>query len=163
MSLIINEWQLGCRLNTALQHQQRADFSLWLALLSSDVREMAEFCTPDSTATPVNTDLYRKLAVRVARSFGMEPGDPEIMYQHTQMLHESGTAALKLESYLKPAPWVLTDDKYKLPEAVWQNISVHGRRKLTDGQIQPLSAEPAALYEVLQQLHAADTVSAVTG
>lgn len=156
MSPIINEWQLGVRLNNALQHQQRADFSLWLALLSPETAEMAEFCTPDGSSEPVQHDIYQQLAIRPQRAFGFSEGDLERMLQQNQALQQGGIPGIKLASALLPEPLVLKDDPRKIPENIWQNLSVHSRRRLTEGNIGRDEANPAGLYQVLQQLHQTD-------
>ncbi len=153
MSLIINEWQLGVRLNSALQHQQRADFSLWLALLSPETAEMAEFCTPDGSAEPVQHDIYQQLSIRPSRDFGLSEGDLETMQQQNQALQQAGIPGLKLVSALLPEPLVLKDDPRKIPENIWHNLSLHSRRRLTEGNIGRDEANPAGLYQILQQLH----------
>ncbi|MGL5392328.1 MAG: VC2046/SO_2500 family protein [Shewanella sp.] len=40
---LVNEAQLGSRLNAAIEHNRRGEFALLLALLSVDARDMAQF------------------------------------------------------------------------------------------------------------------------
>lgn len=151
--MIINEWQLNSQLSTALQHDQRADFSLYLALLSPAVDEFAQFYTPEATTETVNKDLYRQLNVTPARSFSVQENDDLLLAQHCQALHHSGLAQLKLVTSLNAAPLAMYDDKKRLDNDVWQNLSLHSRRRLSQPAAVKTAADPTALYEVLQQLH----------
>lgn len=40
---LINEAQIGTRLNAAIEHNRRGEFALLLSLLSADARDMAQF------------------------------------------------------------------------------------------------------------------------
>jgi hypothetical protein len=154
--MIINEWQLNAKLNTALQHQSRADFSLYLALLSPSVEESAEFLTPDAINDDVTTDIYKQLGVREARSFAMEQADIALLVRHCDALQQDGLLQLKLMASLNAAPIAQYDDKNRLSSDVWQNLSLHSRRHLTQqSPVKPV-ADPTALYDVLQQLHASE-------
>lgn len=152
--MIVNEWQLNSNLNTALQHARRADFALYLALLSPAVEESAEFLTPD-VVSDVNKseELHQRLGIRPARSFAIEQGDTKILCQHTKALLQGGLASLKLAASLNIPPLQQYDDKKRLSDDVWQSLSLHSRRRISEPKLIKPQADPAALYEVLQQLH----------
>ena len=151
--MIINEWQLNTKLNTALQHTHRADFALYLALLSPAVDEFAEFFTPEPQTDVVKHDIYKQLDVKKCRPFELMDGDIDVLAQHSQAFINNGFAQLKLASYLTPPPLTQFNDKARLDSAVWQNLSLHSRRRL-EQPLQPKpKADPAALYEVLQKLN----------
>ena len=155
--MIINEWQLGSRLNTALEQAQRADFALYLALLSPAVEESAEFLTPDAISkTKVSDDLYNRFGVRPARSFAMEEGDIEVLSQHTQAFQKGGLPGLKLAMSMNNAPLLQHDGKQRLSNDVFQALSLHSQRRLLQPELTKPQADPAAIYEVLQQLHAGE-------
>jgi hypothetical protein len=155
--MIVNEWQLNSQINTALQREQRADFSLYLALLSPAVEEFAQFYTPEAGSEVVNKDLYRQLGVSAARSFALDNNDIAILNRHSQALQRGGLLQLKLAASLNSAPLALYDDKKRLHNDVWQNLSLHSRRRVSLQSMVRPEAQPAALYEVLQQLHGAET------
>ena len=46
--LLVDELQLGTRLNNDIQAQNRADFALMLAMLSQDVRDNPIFATKEN-------------------------------------------------------------------------------------------------------------------
>ena len=153
--MIINEWQLNSKLNNALQHAQRADFALYLALLSPAVEESAEFLTPDAISeTKVSDDLCNRFGVRPARSFAMEEGDIAVLSQHTKALQKGGMAGLKLAMSMNTAPLLQHDDKKRLSNDIVQALSLHSQRRLLQPELTKPQANPAAMYEILQQLHA---------
>lgn len=153
MQPIINEWQLGDRLGKALQHQQRADFALWLAFLSPAVEEMAEFQTPVNQAAQPKHDLYQQLAVSKRRSFAYQTTDDQTLLQQSQAAQQ-GLAQLKLYSYLQEQPWVWQEDKRKLEPQVFADLDLHCRRRLAGDNMAPSVSDETALYEILEQLSA---------
>ena len=151
--MIINEWQLDIKLNVAVQNAQRADFALYLALLSPAVEESAQFYTADPIANKIERSLYQQLGVKPARRFAQAAEDNEKMHRHSEALQLSGFAQLKLVTYLNPPPLAQFDDKERVSADVWQNLSLHSRRRLQQITSEKPEANPAALYEVLQQLN----------
>lgn len=153
--MIINEWQLNSKLNSALQSEQRADFALYLALLSPAVEESAEFFTPDDvSSSELSTNLYQKLGIQPMRRFDLQERDIGLLNQHSQALSSGGLAELKLAIYLNTPPLTQYDDKKRLASDVWQSLSSHSRRHLSSPEQSKPQADPTALYEVLQQLNA---------
>lgn len=158
MNPIINEWQLDSRLNVALQNKHQADFSLFLALLSTAVEENAEFFTPDSPVQlEPSSKLQQQLNIRSQRSFAWQDDDENLIAEYAQAVQQSGLTQVKLFGYLKPEPIVYKDDKNKLPIELWQSLDVHSKRRLTASQpLQKPTADATALYEVLEKLHQAE-------
>jgi predicted phage tail protein len=151
--MIINEWQLNSKLNSALQRTQRADFSLYLSFLSPEVEEFAQFYTPDAVNIQLKTDLYRRLGISVERKFAMAKEDVSLLFKQSEALQKGGLAQLKLASSLNSPPLTMHDDKKRLSADVWQNISLHCRRRVMQQVPDRPEANPAGLYEVLQQLN----------
>jgi hypothetical protein len=152
MTTIINEWQLDCRLNKALNQQHRSDFSLWLAFLSPAVNEMAQFYTPKFEPVVGKADLYARFSLVKARDYGWQEQDLAKLASHSKALSSGGISQLKLQQYLAEGPMVFTDDKNKLAQEVSQNLDVHSKRRREHHEIEPTEANPAALYEILQEL-----------
>lgn len=153
MSMVINEWQLDVKLNSALQNAQRPDFALYLALLSPAVDEFAQFFTPDTPEQNVQSNLYQQLGVALPRSFAQTEDDVLQMFQHSKAVVQGSLAQLKLACYLNPPPLARHNDKQRIADDVWQSLSLHSRRRLQHGTPQKPQTNPAALYEVLQQIH----------
>ncbi|WP_019676713.1 VC2046/SO_2500 family protein [Arsukibacterium perlucidum] len=152
MTTIINEWQLDCRLNKAINHQHRADFALWLAFLSPAVNEMAEFQTPQTESASQKTDLYARFSLMQPRGYGWQEHDLAKLTRHSQALHSGGLRQLKLQQYLMDGPLVLTDNKAQLAPEVLQNLDVHSKRRRGGVELNRSEADPTALYEILQQM-----------
>ncbi|CAM5190499.1 VC2046/SO_2500 family protein [Alishewanella longhuensis] len=162
MQPIINEWQLDTKLNQALQQQHRADFALWLAVLSPAVNEMAAFYTPLPRVSETKYNLYQQLAVREARGFALEAGDIELMQNHSVAVQQS-LAQVKLQGELTPAPWVWQDNTKKLDNQVFASLDSHCRRRLQGALPERSETDETGLYEMLQQLNTsafADTTEA---
>ena len=153
MTTVINEWQLNGKLNRALQSSQRADFSMYLAWLSPAVDEAAEFYTPEALTERIEPHLLQQLGVQQARSFCQNETDIQLMLQCSRALEQSGLAQLKLAIYLNQPPLTQYDDKSRLATEVWQSLSLHSRRRLEQATSRKQEANPAQLYEVLEQLH----------
>lgn len=152
MQPIINEWQLGTKLNTALQQQHRADFALWLAVLSPAVEEMAAFYTPQASQPLPDTNLYQQLAVTRRRSFAIQQSDSGL-WQKYSVAASLSLAQLKLQIELNPAPWVLQDDAKKLDSQLLAGLDSHCLRKRVPATELVAATDEAALYEILQQLN----------
>ena len=152
--MLINEWQLGSELNQALQQHCRADFQLWLSVLSPATEEQAGFCLPDGNATPQQTDLRQQLQLPVLREPAMLSTDIARMCQQGHALQQGGFAALRLSLLLQPQPQVIRHDAKKLSAEILDNLSLHSQRHLqhSDAPIQTL--DTTLLYDVLEQLNA---------
>lgn len=152
--MLINEWQTGVRLNNAIQQQQRSDFSLWLAFLSPAVDESAQFYTPDTQSARFQPDLYQQLSIQPARPFGYLAEDELALKQQAIAFQQGGAVALRLMHSLQGSPLVMEDNKHKLSDEVKSGLSLHTRRHLLQQKPEMMQADPTALYEILNQLHA---------
>ncbi len=152
--MLINEWQTGVRLNEAIQRQEFSDFSLWLAFLSPAVQEFAQFYTPETQSARFQPDLYQQLGIQQARPFAFQPEDELHLKQQAIALQQGGAVALRLMQSLQGAPVVMEDNKPKLPDEVKSGLSLHARRHLNQQKPEMMQADPTALYEILNQLHA---------
>ncbi|KKL02290.1 hypothetical protein EIK76_02615 [Rheinheimera mesophila] len=152
--MLINEWQTGSRLNEAIHQHRRSDFSLWLAFLSPAVDEFAQFYTPDSQTARFQPDVYQQLGIQPARPFAFLPEDEVQLKQQATAFQQGGAVALHLLQSLQGAPLVMEDNKYKLPDEVKSGLSLHTKRHLQQQKPEMMQADPTALYEILNQLHA---------
>uniref|UniRef100_A0A486XMM0 Uncharacterized protein n=1 Tax=Rheinheimera sp. BAL341 TaxID=1708203 RepID=A0A486XMM0_9GAMM len=151
--MVINEWQLDSKLNRALQNAQRADFAMYLAWLTPAVDEAAELYTPEVVTEHIERNLYRQLGVQQARTFCQTETDIKLMQHHSAALQQGGLTQLKLATYLNQPPLTQFDNKSRLTAEVWQSLSLHSRRRLEQATPDKADINPAALYEVLEQLN----------
>ena len=152
MLQLINEWQLKGQLNQALQHEQRADFALWLAMLSPAVDEMAAFCLADDHATKVQTDLYQQLGVVKSRDFAMKNNELACLTAQHQAFLQDGLTQCRLQSLLLPPALVVKQDAKKLSAEVLDNLEFHSKRRLENLSVETINTDPTALYDILQAI-----------
>lgn len=152
MLQLVNEWQLQGQLNQALLQHQRADFSLWLAMLSPAVDEMAAFCLPAGEAETAKSDLYQQFGVEKKRDFAMQADDISCLTAQHMALMQSGLAQCRLQQLLVPPPAVIRQDAKKLSAEVLDNLDLHTRRHLAKQQPDLVTPDPTALYDILQAM-----------
>lgn len=152
MQPIFNEWQLESKLNCALQQQHRADFGLWLAMLSPAVDEMAAFQTPVPRTDHIDTDLYQRLSVNKMRSPCWQRADDVNAVKYSEAAQIS-LAQLKLQHALTPEPWVWQDSPKKLSAFVIASLPLHCQRRLQGIEPKAMETDETALYDILTQLH----------
>lgn len=152
--LLINEWQTGQHLNTAVQQARRSDFALVLAMFSPDVRDSAEFYTPQPQVAPVTADVYQQLHVVPQREFGLQQDDLTRLQQQSQQFHAGGLASWRLHHLLQPEAWVLKHDAKKLDDEVLANLPLHCKVRSDSGEwFEKPQADATGLYEVLEDIH----------
>ncbi len=154
MTVIVNEWQLQGQLNQAINQHRRADFGLWLALLSPAVEEMAEFCLADEPEPKPAPDLRKQFAVHTRLEFATTEQDIGVLQQQHDAFIEGGLASWRLASLLNPPPTVVCHDRKKLSAEVLDNLSVHAQRRLQQQNKPKMTTDPTQLYEMLNQLQA---------
>ena len=149
---LVNEWQLQSQLNQALQTQHRADFSLWLAMLSPAVEEMAQFFPQPLADDAKKQTLYQQLGVEPQRDFAMDQYDVALFdIQHQALIADSYTQ-WRLLSLLKPTAAVVRNDAKKLSADVTESLGFHTKRRLAGTAPDLPIADPTLLYEMLQQM-----------
>lgn len=151
---LVNEWQLQSQLNHALQNQQHADFSLWLAMLSPDVEEMAQFSPKPFEDEIQKPTLYQQLGVQPQRDFAMHQQDVEFMHAQHQALIAQGYTEWRLLSLLQPSAVVVRHDPKKLSADVTESLGFHTKRRLFGSAPAAQIADPTLMYEMLQQMAA---------
>lgn len=154
MLQLVNEWQLQGQLNQALLQHQRADFALWLAMLSPAVDEMAAFCLPTGEAEPGRPSLYQQLGVQPQRDYAMQQQDIGCLTAQHQALIQSGLTQCRLQQLLTPPPAVVRHDAKKLSAEVLDSLDFHTRRHLAKQKTDVITPDPTALYDILQEMHA---------
>ena len=152
MSLLVNEWQLQSQLNQALAQHHRADFDLWLALLSPAVEEMAEFTLVDQVVAKPSPDLRQQLGVSTRLELSSQTQDVDLMRQQHEAFIEGGMSGWRLAALLQPPPSVIRNDRKKLDAEVLDNLSIHAIRRMQAISVAATETDPTMLYEILQQI-----------
>lgn len=154
--MLIHEWQLGVKLNSALQHQQPADFRLWRSMLSTAVEEQAAFVVHQEEPIKSQGSLRRLFGLAELRPLDYQPADESRFKQLNEAMQSDGFSQARLLQQLYWYPWVLHDEAIKLDARVEENLDAHARRRHQQQPLETIKADPTQLYDVLQQLHGHD-------
>ncbi|MCL1144629.1 hypothetical protein L2747_01155 [Shewanella marinintestina] len=95
-STLVNESQLGSRLNHAIGSNRRGEFGLLLSLLSADARDMAQF----QTATHRSNDLRTKFELPVAQVLLNQTDIDDVVIDNSYVHQRDGAAAFRLANVL---------------------------------------------------------------
>jgi hypothetical protein len=106
--LLINEANLGTRLNHAVTSDRRGEFALLLAMLSVDARDMAQFHTPASK-DDLNTRLRNQFELPPEQTLVGNIAK-EAVTDNSPQFHQSGLACFHLQQYLTPEALVIRGD-----------------------------------------------------
>ncbi|UJF20904.1 VC2046/SO_2500 family protein [Shewanella sp. OMA3-2] len=104
-SLLVNELQLGGRLNAAVENQRRGEFGLLLAMLSADSSDMAQFQF-DKDLT-INQKLYKQFQLQQPQKL---VDDLSSMTEHVNngaVFHSQGLRQFHLQQSLSPEAIVI--------------------------------------------------------
>ncbi|MCG9696590.1 VC2046/SO_2500 family protein [Shewanella sp. Isolate11] len=99
--LLINEVSLGSRLNLAVSSDRRGEFGLLLAMLSSDMRDMAQFHLqghkPDA-----EQKLRDHFELPAAQTLIADMGAKDEVVDNSMTFHQQGLSGFHLQQYLTP-------------------------------------------------------------
>ena len=102
--LLINENHLGSRLNQAVTEHRRGEFSLLLAMLSSDARDLAQFHL-DGANVDCEATLKRQFDLPEPQML-MSDLHKGIDCDNSSAFHQAGLRGFHLQQYLSPEPLV---------------------------------------------------------
>ena len=127
--LLVDESQLGQRLNESLQKSDRADFVLLLSLLSTDVTDAPRLEGQDFTSRPPTDEQLRAaLGLGPAVKSYASADDLARSADISRLFHQEGQHAVFLELCLNPQ--ALTPAEHYLAPEVLANISLLKREKV---------------------------------
>ncbi|MGN1281381.1 MAG: VC2046/SO_2500 family protein [Succinivibrio sp.] len=124
--LLVDELQLGQRLNEDIQNQNHADFALVLAMLSQDVTDFPEFY--DKTSKVKEEDLRRKFSLPPKSRDYAQSSDFSRADELTDQFATGGIRQVFLSDCLNRAPLVPFERTYS-PE-VFSELSPLKQEKL---------------------------------
>jgi len=127
-SILIDEQQLGQRLNQSVHQGHRSDFALMLAMLAEDVRFHAQFELPHQErqlAPPAVENLRSYFELPEECPLGLSSLRQVESFSQAKLVHEGRLADVKLENVLTPKPLAFRDDLKHIPTQVMDNTSVH--------------------------------------
>ncbi|MEC4725252.1 hypothetical protein HWQ46_06755 [Shewanella sp. D64] len=127
-AVLINESQLGTRLNHAIDNDRRGEFALLLALLSSDARDMAQFQLQGDAIDPeialrAKFELPEKQVLVNDLTVQPLPRDNSIVFV------QNGARAFQLLEALSPEALVIRGNKSASMQKVLANCDYLTRQK----------------------------------
>lgn len=140
-NLLINELQLGVKLNECVHSERRSDFSLMLAMLVDDVREHAQFTLPENEIVSQdeseqqlrkNFHLPDKMALSAKDFSNLN------RYNQADLLNDTRLMNIHLDNALNPIPLTKYDDVKRIPQEVLSNTSLYCQKRHKNNE-KPLS------------------------
>lgn len=124
-STLINESQLGSRLNQAVGSNRRGEFGLLLSMLSEDARDMAQF----QTATHLSNDLRGKFELPAPQTLVGQLGNENRVTDNSQVYQENGATAFRLANMLKEEALVIRHNESLAMQEVLANCALSVRQR----------------------------------
>lgn len=125
---LIEEAQLGTRLNQHVHHNQRSDFALLLAMLTEDVRAFSQFNlpqTPSAEKKQNDIQLRRNFFLPEKQALALKNLEDIDKYAQASLANQGLLMTLKLQDCLQVKPIAFRDDKSHVPSVVMENTSLH--------------------------------------
>lgn len=148
-SLLVNELQLGSRLNAAVEHQRRGEFGLLLALLSADSTDMAQFQF-DKDLT-IHQKLYKKFELPQPQALVDDLSTTSRHNDNASVFHSQGLRQFHLQQNLTPEAIVIRGKHQDGIAQVLSNTSVLIKSKYENNSIQPDLLEDMHFIEQLER------------
>ncbi|MGL4938620.1 VC2046/SO_2500 family protein [Shewanella sp.] len=102
---LVNEAQLGSRLNAAIEHNRRGEFALLLALLSVDARDMAQFQGQQQDQT--EQKLRHQFDLPPAASLLADLSLDDAIVDNSPLFLQASPRAFQLQQAIKPEALVI--------------------------------------------------------
>ncbi|GGP76709.1 VC2046/SO_2500 family protein [Shewanella ulleungensis] len=125
-STLVNELQIGSRLNGAVEHNRRGEFGLLLAMLSADARDMAQF----------QLDVDLNVEQKLRKQFSLPPAErliddvsSDIFVTDNAPLFQQGARQFQLQQALTPEALVIRGSQSDAMVEVLSNCDELTKRK----------------------------------
>ncbi|ABI39130.1 conserved hypothetical protein [Shewanella sp. MR-4] len=102
---LINEAQIGSRLNAAIEHNRRGEFALLLSLLSADARDMAQFQWQKELDNAEK--LQRQFELPPKQALVADLSTDNKVTDNSAVFVEQGARAFQLQQALRPEALVI--------------------------------------------------------
>ncbi|GHE90391.1 VC2046/SO_2500 family protein [Thalassotalea profundi] len=126
--LLIEELQLGVKLNECVHSQRRYDFSLMLSMLVDDVCVHSQFSLPltDKKVNKVDEESLRKtFNVGPSTPLALNSLDEINQFQQGQLVVDAQLASIRLADALNPKALAFRNDVKHIPRSVMDNTSLY--------------------------------------
>ncbi|WP_413693742.1 VC2046/SO_2500 family protein [Psychromonas sp. KJ10-2] len=141
---VINEWQLGQQLNTAVHAGTRDKFNLLLSFLSDDARDFAQFdvkSNPELVSEEQDLRAYFELP---ATQPLLDSGPSStLLAELNQDLHQGQLADIRLKQLLTNEALFARNEQGVLPADILDNLPLHKKLRVdTATQAKTFTSEP---------------------
>ncbi|ACJ29122.1 Conserved hypothetical protein [Shewanella piezotolerans WP3] len=125
VSPLVNELQLGSRLNSAVETNRRGEFALLLSLLSADARDMAQFHTPEFK----QQDLRAKFELGESQPLIKRLTIDSPVTNNSSAFQNGGITAFRLNNAVDEEALVIRGNDQLDMEEVIANCDIHTRNR----------------------------------
>ena len=157
--LLINEWQLGQQLNTAVHNGTRDKFNLLLSLLSDDARDFAQFSLPREeqvSGASEKTDLRASFSLGEAQPLvnkGMSAEQAQLLNKNLQ---EDNLSSIRLQQLLNNEALLSRSEEQVIASEVTDNLTFLAQQRLAKSLLSVKSLS-------VEEINDADTANDITG
>ena len=130
--ILINELQLGDKLNQCIHHKERSQFSLLLAMLTDDVRAHSQFTLPiteDVSFASDEENLRKLFKLPLEQALALDGVDNIQAFNQADLIQGNTLSDLYLTNALKPVPLAFRNDIKFISRDVLDNTSLYCQKK----------------------------------
>lgn len=138
-TILVEELQLGEKLNQCVHSHRRADFALMLSMLTDDVRAQSQFKLPQTVQ-----DIKEVTEQTLRKRFDLPEKERLALrdlieideFSQANLVQEQHLTTLHLQQALKPKPLAFRDDKHFITTNVMENTSLYCQQQHKKQQAQ---------------------------
>ena len=137
-NLLIEELQLGEKLNQCIHSNRRSDFALMLSMLTEDVRAHSQFSVPKtevSVKESTEAGLRKTFELPEQAPLAVKCSEELNDFSQAGLIHEGQLASLHFDNYAKPKPLAFRDDSKHIAADIMSNTSLYCQRKHHNNQV----------------------------
>ncbi|MFT6986735.1 MAG: hypothetical protein ACJAT7_002577 [Psychromonas sp.] len=141
--LLINEWQLGQQLNTAVHKGTREKFNLLLSLLSDDARDFAQFALPpERNESLAQAELRASLFLADPQPLVNKGISERQAASLNSDLHKKDLTSIRLKQLLSNEALLSRNESVDIPSEIIENLPLWSQNRLTaeQGMEQPITS-----------------------
>ncbi|WP_206486396.1 VC2046/SO_2500 family protein [Thalassotalea sp. G2M2-11] len=130
--ILVEELQLGDKLNSCVHQNRHSDFSLMLAMLTDDVRAHSQFHLPETVDKKplIDSELLRKrFDLPPEQRLALTNLEEISEYAQASLVENKQLTAMHLQQAMHPKPLAFRDDKAHINHSVMSNTSLYCQKK----------------------------------
>ena len=149
LNLVINEWQLGQQLNTAVHNGTREKFNLLLSMLSDDARDFSQFSVPSAAQSELTEakqnlrDTFSLPDTQPLVNKGISPEQAGLMNHH---LKTNKLSSIRLQYLLNNEALLSRNEAVLIDSDIKDNLSFLSQHRLAES-LQTEITSPSSIAE----------------